>query len=102
MPRTKFSASDIDYINRNYNKNTEQLATDLDCSEELVVEYLQSFVLPETEESKPKNNNLDKLGRRSGAVVMTKAASEMGDEVRPDKLENNPKFRNSVYKPMDK
>lgn len=103
-PSRKLSIVEKFYIQGNKDKSPKKLSMDIGCSVQLVKQYLAFLVKkeqdrieaesqkakedqekpPETPSSGVAHIRADQLmGKKKGAVVMTPAASELGDATRP-------------------
>jgi hypothetical protein len=74
------------YIDGHINDSPESLAKELDRTVSFIEKYIKENIntRPNIQETKKGNSSLnkDQFARRKGAVVMTEAASEIGDDNR--------------------
>ncbi|MEN6294212.1 MAG: hypothetical protein ABFD07_19645 [Methanobacterium sp.] len=90
LKRGPLTAEEKGYLDRNAHKGVEFLANKIRRKPESVSVYLESKNPTPTPPPEPKNNNgnehlINTMGvhrKGSGVVVMTPAASELSDEIR--------------------
>ena len=106
----KLSKQEVFYIEQNPDKRTIcELAKELDRSPKMVVKHYTETAeavveaTAEATEAKPESPMFGLMGRkeRNGqkvATIMTKAASEMADATRPNRIVNK-KLMAAIHKP---
>ena len=107
----KLTSAEQYYIETNpHSKTIHELATELDRSPKTVAKYYETkAVIEVTPEEKaqivnPESPMFQLMGRhkrndQNVATVMTKAASELADATRPNRVANKGKLKDAIHKP---
>jgi len=107
----KLSAADLFYVKRNPdNKTIHELAAELDRSPQTIAKYYEQEKEVEkvaevtTATPPPESPMFQLMGRhkrndKNVATVMTKAASELADATRPNRLKEKNKLAGVIHKP---
>lgn len=109
----KLSAADLFYVKRNPdNKTIHELAAELDRSPQTIAKYYEleketvNTAAPATTTAteRPESPMFQLMGRhkrndKNVATVMTKAASELADATRPNRLKEKNKLAGAIHKP---